>query len=138
MPENSRVHRCVEKLKAKGDSKYNPYAVCQASTKQSYKTGKPLKKKKRKKKMKSKTEALEKFITSLKTEKNKAFVEGIVMKGFKVCFEQEFGEEEEDTMEIPDTAEEMEETKTKLDEVAAANQVKEMKEEELKEITTDE
>jgi hypothetical protein len=44
MPKGTKVHKCVEKVKAKG-SKVNPYAVCQASTKQSYKTGKPLKSK---------------------------------------------------------------------------------------------
>ena len=45
------------------------------------------KKKKGKKKMKAKTEALENYINSLKTEDNKAFIEGTVMKGFKICFE---------------------------------------------------
>ena len=41
MPKGTKVARCVSKVKAKG-SKVNPYAVCQASTKQSYATGKPL------------------------------------------------------------------------------------------------
>lgn len=41
MPKNTRVHRCVEHLKAKG-TKGNPYAICQASTGQSYATGKKL------------------------------------------------------------------------------------------------
>lgn len=41
MPRGTKVHRCVQKVKAKG-GKANPYAVCQASTGQSYKTGKPL------------------------------------------------------------------------------------------------
>jgi hypothetical protein len=45
MPKGTKVARCVEKVKAKG--KVNPYAVCQASTHQSYKTGKPLKGKKK-------------------------------------------------------------------------------------------
>jgi hypothetical protein len=44
MPTGTRVHRCVEKLKAKG-GKGNPYAICQASTHQSFATGKPLEKK---------------------------------------------------------------------------------------------
>lgn len=44
MPKGTRVHRCVEKVKRKGG--VNPYAVCQAATKQSYKTGKSLKKSK--------------------------------------------------------------------------------------------
>lgn len=42
MPKGTRVSRCVEKLK-RSRSKVNPYAVCQASTKQSYATGKSLK-----------------------------------------------------------------------------------------------
>jgi hypothetical protein len=37
-PKGTRVHRCVEKFKGKG----NAYAICQASTGQSYKTGKKL------------------------------------------------------------------------------------------------
>jgi hypothetical protein len=41
MPKGTRVHRCVDKVKKKGG--VNPYAVCQASTGQSYKTGKSLK-----------------------------------------------------------------------------------------------
>jgi len=48
MPKNTRVHRCVDKLKAKG-GKGNPYAICQASTHQSFATGKPLGKKKSRK-----------------------------------------------------------------------------------------
>lgn len=39
MPEGTKVHRCVEKVKAKGGN-VNPYAVCQSSTGQSYATGK--------------------------------------------------------------------------------------------------
>ncbi len=41
MPKNTRVHRCVDKVKSKGGGA-NPYAVCQASTHQSYATGKAL------------------------------------------------------------------------------------------------
>jgi hypothetical protein len=44
MPEGTKVARCVNKLKKKG--KGNPYAICQASTGQSYKTGKSLGKRK--------------------------------------------------------------------------------------------
>lgn len=47
MPKNSRVARCVEDVKRKG-SAVNPYAICQASTKQSYATGKSLVGKKKK------------------------------------------------------------------------------------------
>jgi len=39
-PAGTRVHRCVQKLK--GKKGINPYAVCQASTGQSYRTGKKL------------------------------------------------------------------------------------------------
>jgi len=41
MPKGTKVHRCVTSLKKSGSS--NPYAVCQASTGQSYATGKKLK-----------------------------------------------------------------------------------------------
>ena len=41
MPKGTRVHRCVDEVKRKGSS-VNPYAVCQKSTGQSFKTGKPL------------------------------------------------------------------------------------------------
>ena len=40
-PKGTKVHRCVEKVKAKGGD-VNAYAVCQKSTGQSYKTGKKL------------------------------------------------------------------------------------------------
>lgn len=43
MPKNTKVHRCVEKVKAKGG--VNPYAICQASTGQSFATGKKTRKK---------------------------------------------------------------------------------------------
>jgi hypothetical protein len=42
MPKGTRVSRCINKLK-KSNRGVNPYAVCQASTKQSYATGKSLK-----------------------------------------------------------------------------------------------
>jgi hypothetical protein len=45
MPKATKVSRCVEKVKKKGG--VNPYAVCQASTGQSYGTGKKLKQKKK-------------------------------------------------------------------------------------------
>jgi hypothetical protein len=38
MPEGTRVHRCVDKVKRKGGG--NAYAICQASTHQSFATGK--------------------------------------------------------------------------------------------------
>jgi len=48
MPKGTKVARCVEKVKKSGKD-VNPYAVCQASTGQSYATGKKLKKKDEKK-----------------------------------------------------------------------------------------
>lgn len=45
MPENTRVHRCVDHLKEEGGDG-NPYAICQASTGQNFHTGKKIKKKK--------------------------------------------------------------------------------------------
>ena len=42
MPKGTRVHKCVDKVKASG-SAVNAYAVCQKSTGQSYATGKKLK-----------------------------------------------------------------------------------------------
>jgi len=43
MPENTRVKRCVKKVsKKKKHSKGSAIAICQASTKQSYRTGRPL------------------------------------------------------------------------------------------------
>jgi hypothetical protein len=44
MPTGTRVHRCVDKLK--GKKGVNPYAICQKSTKQSYKTGRSLSRRK--------------------------------------------------------------------------------------------
>ncbi len=42
MPKNTRVYRCVQKIK--GDYGYgSAIAICQKSTKQSYQTGKSLK-----------------------------------------------------------------------------------------------
>lgn len=40
MPVNSKVARCVKDVKKKSKN-VNPYAVCQASTGESYRTGKP-------------------------------------------------------------------------------------------------
>lgn len=44
MPKGTKVHKCVQKCKrkSKGKKKSNCYAVCQASTGQSYATGKKL------------------------------------------------------------------------------------------------
>jgi hypothetical protein len=41
MPKGTKVAKCVEKVKKSGKG-VNPYAVCQASTGQSYATGKPI------------------------------------------------------------------------------------------------
>ena len=47
-PKNTRVFRCVQKVKKKNDIGA-AIAICQSSTKQSYRTGKTLKKKGEKK-----------------------------------------------------------------------------------------
>ena len=45
MPKHTRVHRCVNKLKRRfGKKSGAPYAICQKSTKQSYKSGRKIKK----------------------------------------------------------------------------------------------
>ena len=49
MPKGTRVHRCVRKVKAKGGVR-NPYAVCQAATGQSYRTGKLMRKERKRRK----------------------------------------------------------------------------------------
>lgn len=58
MPKNTRVARCVRKVAAQGKYSYgSAIAICQASTKQSYSTGKSLKNKNKtrnKKKLKQK------------------------------------------------------------------------------------
>ena len=43
MPKNTRVHRCVDALKKAKEKSGSAFAVCQASTNQSYATGKKLK-----------------------------------------------------------------------------------------------
>lgn len=42
MPKGTKVSNCVEDLKKRGEG-VNPYAVCQASTHQSYATGRKIK-----------------------------------------------------------------------------------------------
>jgi hypothetical protein len=42
MPKGTKVHSCVQKLKAKGKSESSAIAICQDSTKQSYQTGRRL------------------------------------------------------------------------------------------------
>jgi hypothetical protein len=49
MPKGTKVHRCVDLLVSKGVEKGRAIATCQKSTNQSFKTGKPLRKKKGKK-----------------------------------------------------------------------------------------
>jgi 2-keto-4-pentenoate hydratase len=57
MPKGTKVARCVEKVK--GKKGVNAYAVCQASTGQSYATGKMLKGRKKKSKHDSMREGYE-------------------------------------------------------------------------------
>jgi hypothetical protein len=47
MPKNSKVGRCVAKVKKSGKKKANAIRICQASTGQSYATGKPSKSRKK-------------------------------------------------------------------------------------------
>ena len=49
MPKNTRVHRLADKLKRQGKSTGSAIAIAQSVTKQSYKTGRSLKKKRRSK-----------------------------------------------------------------------------------------
>ena len=51
MPKGTKVHTCVQKVMKKGMAKGSAIPICQVSTKQSYKTGKPLKKKKKKQRL---------------------------------------------------------------------------------------
>lgn len=48
MPKGTKVHRCYEKVRAKGASKGKAARICQASTGQALATGKPWKRKKEK------------------------------------------------------------------------------------------
>lgn len=43
MPKGTKVHRCYDKLRAGGASKGKAARVCQASTKQSLRTGRKTK-----------------------------------------------------------------------------------------------
>ena len=42
MPKGTRVHNCVDELRKKGFMPGKAIPICQASTKQSFHTGKPL------------------------------------------------------------------------------------------------
>ncbi len=42
MPENTRVHHCVNKLKGQGKETGSAIAICQSSTGQGFASGKPL------------------------------------------------------------------------------------------------
>lgn len=44
MPKGTKCYKCVKKLKKKGYKTGSAIAICQKTTKQSYKTGKKLKK----------------------------------------------------------------------------------------------
>jgi len=41
MPKGTKIHSCVQKVMAQGKKKPNAIRICQESTGQSYKTGKP-------------------------------------------------------------------------------------------------
>jgi len=46
MPKGTKVYRCVRKVMNSGKSKVSAIRICQASTGQSYKTGKRIRRKK--------------------------------------------------------------------------------------------
>ena len=46
MPRGTKVHKLADKLKRQGKSTGSAIAIAQSVTKQSYKTGKPIRKKK--------------------------------------------------------------------------------------------
>jgi len=50
MPKGTRVYRCVQKVMAQGHSKPSAIRICQTSTKQSYMTGRSLKRKRKRRK----------------------------------------------------------------------------------------
>ena len=53
MPEGTRVHRCVDKKRAGGMPISSAIRICQASTGQSFKTGRAIKKRQMPRKGKS-------------------------------------------------------------------------------------
>ena len=59
MPQNTRVWRCVEKLKKKYKYK-GAIAICQSTTEQSYKTGKQTRKKQTRKRQRRKNQKAKK------------------------------------------------------------------------------
>ncbi len=84
MPLNTRVGRCVQKLKPKhGYGK--SIAICQKSTKQSYKSGNPLPKDK---------QLYEKIKTKIykKIPTHSAYRSGTVVKRYKEEFKKKYGD----------------------------------------------
>lgn len=82
-------------------------------------------------------EVLKSFINNLKTPETKVFIESVVEKGFKVCFEADMNIDEEDVIKISDLAKDpnkVDEVKRKIDEIKATEEVKTVKESELKKI----
>ena len=61
MPKNTKVHHCVDDVKRKGKDEGSAIAICQASTHQSYHTGK--KKRKDGKPVGSKHESFERRLS---------------------------------------------------------------------------
>ena len=68
MPQNTRVWRCVEKLKKKYKYK-GAIAICQSTTEQSYKTGKQTRKKQTRKKQTRKKQTRKKQTRKKQTRK---------------------------------------------------------------------
>jgi tRNA A58 N-methylase Trm61 len=68
MPQNTRVWRCVEKLKKKYKYK-GAIAICQSTTEQSYKTGKQTRKKQTRKRQRRKKQTRKKQTRKKQTRK---------------------------------------------------------------------
>lgn len=69
MPQNTRVWRCVEKLKKKYKYK-GAIAICQSTTEQSYKTGKQTRKKQTRKRQRRKKQTRKKQTRKRQRRKN--------------------------------------------------------------------
>ena len=69
MPQNTRVWRCVEKLKKKYKYK-GAIAICQSTTEQSYKTGKQTRKKQTRKRQRRKNQNRKKQTRKRQRRKN--------------------------------------------------------------------
>jgi len=84
MPVNTKISRCVNKLTRKHGYS-SAIAICQKSTKQSYKTGNPLPKDKKL------YETVKKKVYN-EIPKHSAYRSGILVKKYKNAFKNKYGE----------------------------------------------